>query len=91
VVGLYLVTVLESLEGRRGRNVLAMVAALAAAYVVALAVAPLRRFFELAPMGPGMATTALLAAAISIAALWLAGFSPGSRGQLPDGTTGVTA
>jgi cation-transporting ATPase E len=77
-VGLYLVLVLEAHGRRRSEMIAAMCVALAGVYVAVLAIPPLRHFFELAAPTAGMIATALVAAAISIAALAVAGFTPGS-------------
>jgi cation-transporting ATPase E len=74
-VGLYLVLALESNGSLRRSGILGtMCLVLAGAYVVVLIVPALRRFFQLAPPGGGMLATAILAAAVSIGALMLAGF-----------------
>ena len=44
-------------------------------YVAALVIPTTRAFFALTIPHPGMLTTAMLASAASIAALWIAGFS----------------
>jgi cation-transporting ATPase E len=85
-VGLYLVLALEAGGSvRRSGIVGAMCLALAGAYVVVLLVPSLRRFFQLAPPGGGMLATAILAAAVSIGALVLAGFGLGRAPQAPGG------
>ncbi len=74
-VGLYLVLALEFTGSlRRSGIVGAMCLALAGAYVVVLLVPGLRHFFQFAAPGGGMLVTAILAAAVSIGALVLAGF-----------------
>ncbi|MFP5363004.1 MAG: HAD-IC family P-type ATPase [Thermoleophilia bacterium] len=78
LVGLYLVLVLEAHGRRRGALIAGMCAVLAGIYVAVLAIAPVRGFFELADPALGMAGTAAVAAAVSIGALAIAGFTPGS-------------
>ncbi len=74
-VGLYLVLALEFTGSlRRSGIVGAMCLVLAGAYVVVLLVPSLRHFFQFAAPGGGMLVTAMLAAAVSIGALVLAGF-----------------
>jgi hypothetical protein len=77
-VGLYLVLVLEAHGRLRSQLIAGMCAALAGVYVVVLVLPAARRFFDLAPLNAGMIATALVAAAISISALAIAGFTPGS-------------
>jgi len=74
--GLYLVMALEA-EGSRRRSTLvaAMCATLAGIYVAALVIPGARRFFELNAPDPGMIATAVLAGALTVAALALCGFS----------------
>jgi cation-transporting P-type ATPase E len=74
--GLYLVLALEA-EGspRRSALVAVMCAALAGAYVAVLLLPATRRFFELSPLHASMIATAMLASALSIAALALCGFT----------------
>ncbi|HTR72262.1 MAG TPA: HAD-IC family P-type ATPase [Solirubrobacteraceae bacterium] len=75
VVGLYLVLVLESTGSvRRSGIVGAMCLALAGAFAVILLLPATRHFFQFAAPGAGMLATGLLAAAVSIGALVLAGF-----------------
>ncbi|HXD53941.1 MAG TPA: HAD-IC family P-type ATPase [Solirubrobacteraceae bacterium] len=90
--GLYLVMALEA-EGSRQRSTLVagMCLVLGGVYVACLAIEPARTFFALTPPEPGMLATSLLAAAVAIAALALAGytvrFGPGENGGEgpPDG------
>ena len=83
--GLYLVMALEA-EGSRQRSTLVagMCVVLGGVYVACLAIEPARTFFALTPPEPGMLATSLLAAAVAIAALALAGytvhFGPGENG-----------
>ncbi len=74
--GLYLVMALES-EGslKRSGLVAAMCAVLALAYVGCLLIDPIREFFALSVPGAAMIATALVAGAVSITALTLAGYS----------------
>ena len=74
--GLYLVMALEAGGSRRRSGLVAgMCAVMAGLYVGALVISPIRSFFALTVPDAGMLATALLAAAMSIAALWLCGFS----------------
>jgi cation-transporting ATPase E len=74
--GLYLVMALEAGGSlRRSAAVGGMCAVMAGVYVIALSLPASRSFFALTPPHLGMLATALLASAISIAALWLCGFS----------------
>jgi magnesium-transporting ATPase (P-type) len=74
--GLYLVMVLEAGGSRRRSTLVAgMCAVMAGLYVAALLPAPARAFFELTLPDVGMLATALLASAVSIAALAVSGFS----------------
>jgi cation-transporting P-type ATPase E len=81
--GLYLVIALEA-EGSRRRSTLVaiMCAVLGALYVLTIVVPGTRKFFALTVPDPGMILTAVVASAISIAALALCGFTvnvtPGS-------------
>ncbi len=87
VVGLYLVLALESSGSlRRSGIVGAMCLLLAGAYVAVLIVPSLRSFFQLAPPGGGMLATAILAAAVSIGALVLAGFGLSEATRSPEVT-----
>jgi cation-transporting ATPase E/undecaprenyl-diphosphatase len=74
--GLYLVLALEA-EGspRRSTLVGGMCAALAGAYVAALLVPSLRRFFALSVPDTGMILTSVVASATAIGALTLCGYS----------------
>lgn len=74
--GLYLVLALEA-QGSRQRSTLVagMCVVLATVYVACLLVAPTRDFFALSVPTAEMIATALIASAVSIAALALAGFS----------------
>jgi len=76
VNGLYLMMALEA-GGSRRRSTLvaAMCAAMGGLYVVALLLAPVRRFFELSQPSLEMIVTAILASAAAIAALALCGYS----------------
>jgi cation-transporting P-type ATPase E len=86
-VGLYLVLALESSESlRRSVIVGAMCLVLAGIYVIVLAIPSLRTFFQLAPPGGGMLATAILAAAVSIGALLLAGYGLSERTRSPEVT-----
>ena len=80
--GLYLVVVLEAERPGRRHVVEAMCGALGGVYVLTLLIPGLRAFFALAVPTVPMLVAALAGAAISIGALWLAGFperdSPGS-------------
>jgi magnesium-transporting ATPase (P-type) len=86
--GLYLVMALEA-GGSRRRSawVGGMCAAMVGLYVIALLLPAIRSFFALTLPDPGMLLTALLAGAVSIAALALCGFSlrvePASRTEQP--------
>jgi P-type E1-E2 ATPase len=74
--GLYLVMALEAGGSRRRSALVAgMCAVMGGLYVVALLVPAARSFFALTPPDPGMLATALIASAVSIAALALCGFS----------------
>jgi len=74
--GLYLVMALET-EGswRRSTLVAGMCATLAGVYVAALLVPSTRKFFELTTLNLGMIATAVVASAMTVAALALCGFS----------------
>jgi cation-transporting ATPase E len=76
IAGLYLVIALEGVRGRRGTAVSAGCAVLGTFYALVLALAPTRRFFELAAMTPGMALTVAGGAAVALFGLYLAGFAP---------------
>jgi cation-transporting ATPase E len=74
--GLYLVMVLEAGGSlRRSALVAGMCAVMAALYVLVLVLPATRGFFELTAPGAGMVATALVASAVSIAALELCGYS----------------
>ena len=74
--GLYLVLALEA-QGSRRRSTLvaAMCTVLGGLYVGALSIPATRSFFELTVPSIGMATTALLGAAIAVVGLVLCGFT----------------
>ncbi len=76
--GLYLVLALED-EGSRRRSTLVgvMCAVLGGLFVAAVLLPASRRFFQLNALDPGMILTAVLASAISIAALALSGYTVG--------------
>jgi len=78
--GLYLVLALEA-EGSRRRSTLVagMCAALVGIYVAVVLIPTTRRFFDLTPLGLGMIATSLIAAAATMAALQLCGFSAVGR------------
>ena len=78
VLGLYLILVLEATGMRRRTLVSLAVAVLGAVYVVALAIPGVRDFFELAHVTPAIVLTAACGSALSILALVLSGFTPGS-------------
>ena len=82
VLGLYLILVLEATGLRRRTIVSLAVAALAALYVLALVIPPVRNFFELAPPDPGILATALGGSVLSLLALYLSGFTPGAAASL---------
>jgi cation-transporting P-type ATPase E len=84
--GFYLVLALES-EGTARRSTLvgAMCAALAGVYAAALLIPSIRRFFALAPPGAAVLATAALAAAVSIGALVLCGFTVRAGPSTPAG------
>jgi len=88
VGGLYLVMALEAGGSRRRSTLVAvMCGAMAALYVAALLLPITRSFFELTPLDAGLIATAVLAGAVSIGALALAGFSAraGTSAELPRG------
>jgi hypothetical protein len=72
------VLVLEAHGRRRSEAIAGMCVILALAYVVALALPATRHFFDLASPTVGMLATALCASAVSISALAVSGFTPGS-------------
>ena len=82
VLGLYLILVLEATGFRRRTIVSLAIAALAALYVLALVIPPVRNFFALAPPDPGIIATALGGSALSLVALALSGFTPGAAASL---------
>ena len=82
VLGLYLILVLEATGLRRRTIVSLAVAALAALYVLALVIPPVRDFFELAPPDPGILATALGGSVLSLVALYMSGFTPGAAASL---------
>jgi cation-transporting P-type ATPase E len=79
LVGLYLIIALEGLEGRRGRLIGAMCAALLLAYLVVLFVPFAREFFELARPTVEIAVTAFVGAATAVAGLELMGLREDER------------
>ena len=88
VGGLYLVMALEAGGSRRRSTLVAvMCGAMAALYVAAVLLPVTRSFFELTPLDAGLIATAVLAGAVSIGALALAGFSAraGTSAELPGG------
>ena len=84
VLGLYLILVLEAVGWRRRTVVSLAVLALAALYVLALALPVTRDFFDLAAPGPGIVATAVCGSLLSIVALALSGFTPGSAATLAE-------
>ena len=82
VLGLYLILVLEATGLRRRTIVSLAVAALAALYVLALVIPPVREFFELAPPDPGILATALGGSVLSLVGLYMSGFTPGAAASL---------
>jgi len=83
LVGLYLIVALEGTAGRRGRLVGFMCVALAAVYAGALALPPVREFFELAAPSLEIVLTALVGASISVAGLELMGLRREERPSSP--------
>jgi len=83
LVGLYLIVALEGTAGRRGRLVGLMCVALAAVYAGALALPPVRDFFELAAPSLEIVLTALVGASISVAGLELMGLRREERPSSP--------
>ncbi len=82
--GLYLVMALESGGSlRRSALVGGMCAVMGGLYVIALVIPFIRSFFALTPPRAGMLITAFVASGVSVAALWLSGFTlriePSSR------------
>jgi Kef-type K+ transport system membrane component KefB len=76
VNGLYLVMALEAGGSRRRSTIVAaMCTAMAGIYAVAIVVPTLRSFFALSTPSAAMIGTALLASAITIAAMALSGYS----------------
>ena len=85
LVGLYLVLVLEATGSWRRLGIVGtMCAVLAGAYAAVLLVPAARHFFGLAAPGGGLLATALLAAAVSIGALVLAGFGLSAQTRSPE-------
>ncbi|MGH2835117.1 MAG: HAD-IC family P-type ATPase [Solirubrobacteraceae bacterium] len=85
LVGLYLVLVLEATGSWRRLGIVGtMCVVLAGAYAAVLLVPSARHFFALAAPGAGIVATAVLAAAVSIGALVLAGFGLNSQTRSPD-------
>jgi P-type E1-E2 ATPase len=85
VLGLYLILVLEATGMRRRTVVSLAVAALAALYLLALIIPPVRQFFQLAPPTLGIVATALGGSLLSLIALYLSGFTPGAAASLAPG------
>jgi magnesium-transporting ATPase (P-type) len=83
LVGLYLIVALEGASGRRGRLVGLMCAALAALYVVVVALGPTREFFELAVPSLEIVATSLVGASIAVAGLELMGLRREERRPSP--------
>jgi magnesium-transporting ATPase (P-type) len=81
-LGLYLILVLEAVGLRRRTVVSLAVTALAGVYLAVLLIAPLRHFFDLAALDAGIAAVAAGGAALSLFALYLAGFTPGAGAEL---------
>jgi hypothetical protein len=74
--GLYLVMALEAGDSRRRSAFVAgMCAVMAGLYVAAVLIAAGRTFFPLNAPDGGMIATSLVASGVSIATLWLCGFS----------------
>ena len=90
VVGLYLVLALEATGGTRTHWVGLLCSLLLVAYLVALSLASLRDFFDLAVPGPATVMTVAVACALSIGYLWLTDdrFVPGRQpaAERPPGT-----
>jgi P-type E1-E2 ATPase len=85
LVGLYLVLVLEATGSWRRLGIVGtMCVVLAGGYAAVLLVPGTRHFFQLAAPGAGMLTTAVLAAAVSIGALTLAGFGLSAQTRSPE-------
>jgi cation-transporting ATPase E len=76
--GLYLVLVLEASGHRRRVAVVALCAAMAALYALALALPSARTFFDLASPTAAILGGAAGGAAVAICALALSGFTPGA-------------
>ncbi|HWK29519.1 MAG TPA: HAD-IC family P-type ATPase [Solirubrobacter sp.] len=83
-LGLYLILVLEAVGLRRRTLVSLAVGVLAAIYVAALLAPPVREFFQLAAPNAGIVLTAAGGIALSLFALRLSGFTPGSSAELPE-------
>ena len=64
-----------------------MCATLAGVYVAALLIPSTRRFFELTTLDPGMIATAVVASAMTVAALSLCGFSVRVKHAVDGGDT----
>jgi magnesium-transporting ATPase (P-type) len=89
-VGLYLVLALEASGSRKRSTLVAgMCLGLAGAYAAILLFAPARRFFGLAFPTPGMILTAVIAGALAIGALALAGYTPTAGASAVDGDGGA--
>ncbi len=93
--GLYLVMALESQGGRRRSTLVGvMCAVLGGLYVAALLIPATRQFFDLTLPDLSMVVTAVLASAVTIAALALSGFTVSvrpDREHTPDAADGSTA
>ena len=81
--GLYLVIALEAERPSRRHAVEALCALLGGIYALTLALPSLRHFFSLATPTPAILATAFVGAALSIGALYLAGF-PDTESTTPD-------
>ena len=84
VLGLYLIIVLEATGLRRRTLVSLAVVALAGLYAIVLAIPSARGFFELARPSLGIAATATGGSLLSIFALHLSGFTPGTVASLAE-------
>jgi cation-transporting ATPase E len=70
-VGLYLILALEATGGKRTRAVVALVAVLAFVYLLVLASADLRSFFELSVPGIRILLTSAIGSGLAISFLWI--------------------